>query len=230
MSEKKKNYNINKSKCFADVKYFKKPKCEKKILYISDSIDIQCDKVIAKENIKENVIILKEYSEINLFDEKNKDPALQIIYKMINNEKVQKQLYPRNMNKVKIHKGLKKWIKNLEESKEKKILVNIYENNNIELNWLYEKYLYNAFSMYEYGPIIAIIGARFNHSCNPNINFEFNKENGLIIFKTNKKIRKGEELYNTYINGNLSLKERREYLKEHYDFFCQCALCTTEYQ
>lgn len=217
----------NSKKNFSKFKYFKTPLKSSDMLYINKSIHIHDDRVVAMDNIPANTIILKEYPIINLFGEKNNDPALQIILKLSDfcNSNM---LYPRDIHISKKHPELKKWIKNMDRCVEKNNIAKMLENDTDYLYHLYEKYLYNAFSMGEYGPIISVYGAKFNHSCDPNVDFYFDTKNGHIIFKTNRRIKKGEELYDTYVDVDLDYHIRQKYLKEHYDFICKCKKCTSE--
>ena len=63
-----------------------------------------------------------------------------------------------------------------------------------------------------------------NHSCDPNT--EFYPEADMMVFKTTKLIKRGEEITDSYIN-DLSMDRdfRQTYLLDHYGFVCQCIRC-----
>ncbi|AYV76389.1 MAG: hypothetical protein Terrestrivirus6_15 [Terrestrivirus sp.] len=220
---------------------FNFPKVSKDADFLHKSVDIKFNnneyKVIAKNDIKSGTIILRETPLYEIFGEKNIDPALQIMYKMIGKK------YNKNYNFGLIHdettltprdtqflyennlkNNLYKTIRKLPEGEIKNVLLKIDDNKLIQY---YFKYLYNAFSMYKHGPTILILGAKLNHNCNPNTRFY--PENDTMIFETVRNIKKGEEITDTYIKetdlNTMGTKQRREYLFNHYCFVCKCLRC-----
>lgn len=187
--------------------------------FTSDKISFlnSCEyhKVIANNNIKKGEILLIEYPEINLFGENEIDKGLQLTKKYI--ELNENELYPRNNNfpRTNMIKNVHKIIKNTD--KKLKDFFSNYSKDEIEM--YYAKYIFNAFEGLKYGPLTLPLTAKFNHSCNPNIEFNFNGENGTMIVTSIKNIKKGTEIYDSYL-VNKNLKNHNEYLYEHYGFIC----------
>jgi len=81
-------------------------------------------------------------------------------------------------------------------------------------------------------PIPVVIGsvhyptvARLNHSCDPNIDWRsVNGTNEIEVYAL-CDIRKGDELFISYIDQTLSRPERQEQLRNHYGFTCTCRKC-----
>ena len=70
------------------------------------------------------------------------------------------------------------------------------------------------------------LAARLNHSCSPNVGFDFVQGNKIRMFTT-RLIRKGEELYDTYSDIVYHPKEARHILlQEKFLFDCQCSACS----
>lgn len=179
-------------------------------------------KVIAIENIKEGEIILIEYPKINLFGEEEIDKGLQLTKKYI--ELNESTLYPRyidinNFPRTNLIKNVHKIIKNSDKK-----LQQFYEKyTKTEIEFYYAKYIFNAFEGNKYGPLTLPLTAKFNHSCNSNITFNFDKITGTMIIKTTKFIKRGEELYDSYLmNKNIRNESHKEYLFDHYGFYCDC--------
>ena len=192
--------------------------------FISNKIsflnDCEYHKVIANNNIQKGEILLIEYPKINLFGENEIDKGLQLTKKYI--ELNENELYPRNNNfpRTPMIKNVHKIIKNTD--KKLKDFFSNYSKDIIEL--YYAKYIFNAFEGWKYGPLTLPMVAKFNHSCNPNIEFNFSEEKGCMIVKSIKSIKKGSEIYDSYI-VNKNLKDHKEYLYEHYGFICKdCVL------
>ena len=77
--------------------------------------------------------------------------------------------------------------------------------------------------------LVFIEISKLNNSCLPNVAFEFVPPYGRIFAV--KDIKKGEELcidYGGYGSRFSSLKDRKEMLKDKYDFDCGCELCTMD--
>ena len=49
-----------------------------------------------------------------------------------------------------------------------------------------------------------------------------------VLVRARRPIKKGEELFTTYINTRLARKERRAWLFRGYNFWCQCKRCEFE--
>ena len=99
--------------------------------------------------------------------------------------------------------------------------------NKNKLRILLSKFHRNAFTYDNFHggtSAILFIGNILNHSCDPNIEFFIDK-NGFFIFKTKRAVKKGEELCNSYIDINLSIKKRKTLLLEQYAFNCECDKC-----
>ncbi|XP_014239451.1 SET and MYND domain-containing protein 4-like [Cimex lectularius] len=64
-----------------------------------------------------------------------------------------------------------------------------------------------------------------NHGCDPSVNASFVKS--LLIVKSVKDLKKGEEVYNCYGPNfrRMTTKERKEALLDQYHFSCRCNAC-----
>jgi hypothetical protein len=189
--------------------------------YISSKIkfilDDEYNKVIAKSYIKKGEILIIEYPDINLFGEEHIDKALQIMikYKKINENK----LYPRSDCYFK--SSLVKNIHKIIDNSDKKIKSQFDLIPKLEIEKLYSKYLYNTFEGWEYGPLTLPLIAKLNHSCQPNVEYNFNKINGTMIVTSIRNIKPNEEIFDSYLS-NKNIPNHPEYLFEHYGFKCNC--------
>lgn len=75
---------------------------------------------------------------------------------------------------------------------------------------------------------IFLTGARFNHSCVPNVNNHWDAARGQLVFRALRDIEAGEELCLSY--GRLLAKrsERRAELRAKFGFECACEACSLE--
>lgn len=73
--------------------------------------------------------------------------------------------------------------------------------------------------------LLGITNTYFNHSCAPNVFFYI--DNGHLIGKTVRPIKKGEHLMVCYDSISSNTKDRRIRMKNHsgYDFWCECKRC-----
>jgi hypothetical protein len=182
----------------------------------------------ANQPIKKGTIILKELPKYNLFNQKQIDRTIEMLYLMLKNESDIniKKLYPRKeitlLNNTSPYLiNLIKYINKYPIDKIKKYLLGIDIN---KLYQYYYKYLFNAFDMHS-TPVLLFKGAMMNHNCNPNVRFY--EKNYIMYFETLKDINKNEELTYSYLrNSNvLSKIDRMNYLINHYNFKCLCELC-----
>ncbi len=134
--------------------------------------------------------------------------------------------------KIKIksnYDNIKNMIMKLNENKKKIFLTFMPFEGKLE-----EKIICNAFSINgEKDNVCILFESRFfNHSCTPNTNFIFDTKNNKIIFITNQKILRNQELTISYINNpNIyTLYERRYHLYHQYHFFCNCDKCIYEHK
>ncbi|KIW02070.1 uncharacterized protein PV09_06565 [Verruconis gallopava] len=67
--------------------------------------------------------------------------------------------------------------------------------------------------------------ARINHSCRPNTSYYWNAQLNLRVMYANRKIKKGEEILDSYISLLLPQEERQKLLKP-YGFTCNCEVCS----
>jgi hypothetical protein len=75
-------------------------------------------------------------------------------------------------------------------------------------------------------PTLHFLAAKLNHSCKPNVGYDFNQNNQRMF--TTRDIKRGEELCDCY--SDVVYHEpswvRRIFLKEKYSFDCRCVACT----
>jgi hypothetical protein len=190
--------------------------------YVSDKIKIIDDsnysKIIAINNITKDDIIIIEYPKINLFGEEEIDKGLQTIKKYI--ETKEDKLYPRDINNFPITNMVKNVHKIIKYADNK--LKRFFENyTKKEIEFYYAKYLYNTFEGFNYGPLTLPICAKLNHSCNPNVIFNFNKNNGTMMVKALRNIKRNDEIFGSYLM-NKKIDNHKNYLYEHYAFMCNC--------
>ena len=81
-------------------------------------------------------------------------------------------------------------------------------------------------------PIPVVVGsahyptiARLNHSCDPNIDWRAVRGTNEIEIYALRDIRKGEELFISYIDQSLPRSERQASLHSLYGFTCRCQKC-----
>ncbi|KAF2638207.1 TPR domain protein [Massarina eburnea CBS 473.64] len=72
---------------------------------------------------------------------------------------------------------------------------------------------------------VYFLPSRINHSCIPNVHYEFNPAIERGTFHAVKDIAEGEELYISYINGGSRLRNWRQPKLDMWGFVCQCAAC-----
>lgn len=88
-----------------------------------------------------------------------------------------------------------------------------------ELLCLYcAKFMQNAFNCNN--PMILFKGALFNHSCQPNVTFIYDKQSAYFI--TLRQIKKGEEICDHYTDLRRSITDSHYFLKHQYGFVCKC--------
>jgi hypothetical protein len=186
-------------------------------------------KVISITKIPKNEIILVELPCATLYGEPNIDRGLQTLQKYLllgtQNHIGITTLYPRDKDiytfpRTTLIKQIHKIIKNIPD-KHHKLREFFNQYTKTEIEFYYAKYIFNAFEGFEYGPLTLPYLAKFNHSCNSNIIFNFDKTNGTMIVKTTKNIQPGEELFNSYL-FNKTIPNHKEYLYEHYGFTSDC--------
>ncbi len=207
---------------------YKYPKTLSEINFISDKIQIinqnDYNKVISIQNIKKDEILIIEYPKINLFGEKSDNRELNILKKYIQNKYNPDiiKLYPRNYNYVRTDmiKLVHNLIKSIRNS-DKNLYNFLIEYSKEELELYFAKYIFNGFEGEEFGPLTLPNIAKLNHSCNPNVKFTFNKNDGCMYVKSIRNIKKGEEIFDSYLE-NKQITNHKIYLKEHYEFECDC--------
>lgn len=92
----------------------------------------------------------------------------------------------------------------------------------------------NAYNIDEHGYAKAVydVGSRFNHSCDPNVEFS-SRPYGYGEWRVlpGKAVRRGEELTISYVPAStLALPRRRRMrrLMRWWRFWCECSRCTAE--
>jgi hypothetical protein len=96
------------------------------------------------------------------------------------------------------------------------------------LRILVAKFYRNAFTyMARNTPPCALLatGTLMNHSCYNNIDFHVDR-NGYFLFIANRDITAGEELCDSYLQKNTSVKKRKTSLLTQYGFSCECEKCS----
>ena len=123
---------------------------------------------------------------------------------------------------------------NLNQSYEERIkslpenLISKLNPESFEKIFMTNKYITirNFYYKYKIGIGLWVYLSVFNHSCLPNTtNFGIGD---FIILTANKKIKKGEEITILYLSTPRYYKERKEVIKNIYNFECHCRLCEIE--
>ncbi|KAF4612614.1 hypothetical protein D9613_011828 [Agrocybe pediades] len=71
---------------------------------------------------------------------------------------------------------------------------------------------------------ILKIGSRINHSCRPNVTYDFDLASFSYIFKAEKDIAAGEQLFYSYCKINVPVSVRKSQLAP-YGIVCKCLSC-----
>ena len=87
----------------------------------------------------------------------------------------------------------------------------------------YTKYKRNNFGFGDQ-PGFLFYGTKMNHSCNPNVHYE--RDGDHMVFRATRDIQPGEELFDSYINSNMSRNDRQQELLRRYGFQCMCDKCS----
>ena len=69
--------------------------------------------------------------------------------------------------------------------------------------------------------------ARINHSCRPNTSYFWHAKSNRRVMYANRKIKKGEEILDSYISLLLPQEERQKHLRP-YGFTCTCEACAAQ--
>lgn len=81
----------------------------------------------------------------------------------------------------------------------------------------------NGFAIGDTTTAILEMGSRFNHSCVPNTQFQWNAEKGMMEYRAGRKILEGEEI-------TIDYGHKRGHLKRYYGFECDCGSCVTSHE
>jgi hypothetical protein len=186
---------------------------------------------VATRDIKKFTILVIDSSIIPKLEVNDENKEMMIMYFLLmlpNDKKILfEMLTPHISSEVTIsNSDIKEKIGNVKNNKIRNVLI-----RNIDKVKLYlEKYKRNAFNLDNIestiNPGILVNGAIFNHNCDPNVSFTC--EDSKMYFFSNRDIKKGEELCDSYVDVSLCSKKRRAMLKERYDFVCNCNTCTTD--
>ncbi|KAI0826870.1 hypothetical protein BC628DRAFT_1372283 [Trametes gibbosa] len=70
--------------------------------------------------------------------------------------------------------------------------------------------------------------ARLNHGCSSafNVIYTWRDDEGILVVHALKPIAAGQELLTTYTDTKRPRHVRRQFLKDHYGFNCQCSVCS----
>lgn len=199
------------------------------------NLETDYQSVRSVSRIPKNEVILIEYPCATLYGEEDIDRGLQTIQKYFilaeQNHPGIATLYPRMENiytfpRTPLIKQIHKIVKTLQNAKAntptiQKLSVFFSKYTKTELEFYYAKYIFNAFEGFSYGPLTLPYLAKFNHSCNSNIAFNFDKNSGAMIVRTTQVIESGAELFNSYLY-NKTIPNHRQYLFEHYGFVVEC--------
>jgi hypothetical protein len=177
--------------------------------------------IIAIKDIEKNTTLFSE--EINFYADKDKFDWYEDLlwYELNNNYDKFLDLVPTQKDQYIISDGIFK-------KKYHQIL-----NENLDLNILYNKIIRNAFNVRIKNKSYATIlykGRKFNHSCEPNVQFKLNEINNKLYmnFYVSRNVKKEEELFDNYFDIDLPYKDRQLISQKYYGFKCNCKKCLTK--
>ncbi len=203
-----------------------------------------CEKgfrMITNKDIKENTIVLIDtpFLEVNHKDRTNLKKFVELL--KANKSSIDKLMelaprskYPSQHSKISVDGinqnesiGISQFARLIEMSKTKSEDHLDYSDHYIDekSKELVRKFQSNCFSWGNGVSAILLFGSFFNHSCDPNL--DYYKKNNQMIFRSARKILKGEELYISYI-GNyqwLNHLSRIKLLDKNWNFICTCEKC-----
>ena len=78
------------------------------------------------------------------------------------------------------------------------------------------------------GTAVYLVPSMLNHSCDPNVDVQFPRNDSTMHLQARRDVAAGEQLSITYIDANASVAARRKELQWGYGFSCQCARCVEE--
>lgn len=95
------------------------------------------------------------------------------------------------------------------------ILINAFAEENI----CSKGGVYTRFFMFD-------VASRLNHSCDPNVE-HYTDDDEMTYFVASRTIKAGEQLFINYLCETefQTTKERKNYLKQHWNFDCTCSKC-----
>jgi len=73
--------------------------------------------------------------------------------------------------------------------------------------------------------VICLLCSRFNHSCTPNCEQNWDEERGMLTILASTRIREGEQLCISYLELRRTAADRVGELWERYHFQCNCCAC-----
>jgi len=194
--------------------------------------------IIAQKKIPVNTLIIRETAAFQLGpNEKIYSDIFQLLYQIFTSDSPKKikqfqNFVPKNTKsyqhyREKIEKELTK-LKNTEQHHIYTFFKENYTDNEILL--FCAKYMANAF---EPG-VVLIKGAMLNHSCSPNVIFNWekrsasDKKENIMNFTTVRDIEAGEEICGNYVDIRLDNEARQKRLLDQYGFHCRCVRCSHE--
>jgi len=181
----------------------------------------------ATETIPASTIIIKETPGIMIKRKVISSELFELLFIVLNDDKLLKQfmkLCPESLKDYRINE--KSILKELKSIKSSNLVIYKFITENFDMNdiLLYcAKYMCNAFD-FKGKPVILFTGTLLNHSCLPNV--IFGQKDNQMHFITTRKIMKGEEINDSYIDITSSREQRYKELKDQYGFICKCTRCT----
>ena len=82
-----------------------------------------------------------------------------------------------------------------------------------------------AGGLQQQGSAVFLLGSLFNHSCTPNVDVTWPRNNAHAVFVANTDIPKHTELSISYIDQDQPTKARKQILAASYGFNCTCPRC-----
>ncbi|CAJ2500040.1 Uu.00g028930.m01.CDS01 [Anthostomella pinea] len=101
-----------------------------------------------------------------------------------------------------------------------------------EVTLIYDSNDFGVESLYQGEPVpldmscVYFTASRFNHSCDPNLEWQTWVESPWFTARASRKISAGNELTVSYLGGPMSRAQRQRDLKSGWGFDCACTRCT----
>ncbi|CAO3610913.1 unnamed protein product [Cunninghamella echinulata] len=106
-----------------------------------------------------------------------------------------------------------------------KLLNDLFNDEDTFLNYL------GKFNINNQNGGMYLIHSHINHDCYPNVSIDYsttNQSQYKLMVRAVRDIKKGEQLFESYVNPRWNKETRQNYLSKSYLFDCKCNRCETD--